>query len=265
LSAARSSVAKDPVYTPEWAARIDLAAAHRLAVQHGLDQVIYNHLTLTVPGTTDQFFLLPFGLHWAEVTASDFMTLDYAGRITSGGGTVQRSALCIHAPIHRAYPRQHACVLHTHMPYASALTRLEDPRLLPIGQTEVLLIDQVAYDMDYTGLARDLAEGERLAGILGPGKSILFLANHGVVVTGRTVAEAYDRLYSLERACQFQLFAMWTGKPLKLLPQSMIDTIHAQYAQPLIDGGQPGPEAGFELFFASLKRMLDESSPSFRS
>jgi ribulose-5-phosphate 4-epimerase/fuculose-1-phosphate aldolase len=257
--------ANDATETLERRARTDLAAAHRMAVRHGFDQAIYNHLTLTVPGASDQFLLLPFGLHWAEVTASAFMRVDYAGNIVAGRGAVQRSALCIHAPIHQAFPHQHACVLHTHMPYATALTRLDDPTLLPIGQTEILLIDQIAYDHDYTGLARELAEGERLAALLGPTKSILFLANHGVVVTGRTVAEAYDRLYSLERACQFQLFAMWTGKKLKLLPQEMIDTVRAQYARPLIDNGAPGPDDGFELFFASLKRLLDASEPAYRN
>ena len=111
----------------QWQARVDLAAAHRLAVQQGFSEGIFNHLTLAVPGRTDSFYLNPFGLHWSEVTASNLLTVSYDGKVLEGDGEVERSAFCIHAPIHRLN-RKHACVLHTHMPYASALTRLEDPR-----------------------------------------------------------------------------------------------------------------------------------------
>src|SRR5690242_15539876 len=81
--------------------RIDLAAAHRLAVQHGFHEGICNHFTMAVPGTTDRFLVIPYGLHWSEVTASSFMVVDYDGRIIAGDGEVERSAFCIHAPIHR--------------------------------------------------------------------------------------------------------------------------------------------------------------------
>src|SRR5207302_2249487 len=178
----------------EWQARVDLAAAHRLAVLHEFSEGIFNHLTLVVPGTNDRYLQIPFGLHWSEVTASSFLTVSYDGRILSGKGEIERSAFCIHAPVHRLVPN-HACVLHTHMPYASALTRLEDPRLLPIGQTEVGFLDDIAYDHEYTGLAMEPEEGERLAGVLGPAKRILFMGNHGVLVCGKSVAEAYDLLY----------------------------------------------------------------------
>jgi ribulose-5-phosphate 4-epimerase/fuculose-1-phosphate aldolase len=243
--------------------RIDLAAAHRLAVRHGLDQGIYNHLTVAVPGTDDRFLLLPFGLHWAEAKASDFIELGYDGQIRRGEGRIQRSAYCIHAPIHRRAP-QHAVVFHTHMPFASALARLRDPRLLPLGQSEAILLDDIAYDRDYSGLARDPAEGERLADILGPDKTILILAGHGVVVTGRSIAEAYDRLWSLERACQLQLYAQWTGQPLQLLTDAQLDLVRTQYAKPLIQDGDPGAGTGFALHFAALKRLLDRSEPDYR-
>ena len=96
--------------------------------------------------------------------------------------------------------------MHTHMPFASALTRLEDMRLLPIGQTEVGVLRNVAYDEHYTGPAFDPGEGERLARLFGD-KKTLFMANHGVATIGRTVAEAYDRLYYVERAAQVQVYA----------------------------------------------------------
>ena len=102
------------------------------------------------------------------------------------------------------------------MPYASALTRLEDPRIKEIGQTEVGMSGEIAYDDEYTGPALDPAEGARLARVIGD-KTVLFMANHGISTVGETVAEAYDRLYYVERAAQVQIYAMWTGQPLKQL------------------------------------------------
>ncbi|MFG1260609.1 class II aldolase/adducin family protein [Xanthobacter flavus] len=270
---ARSPVAAQRVATPQFspeeqAAREDLAAAHRLAVWHGFDQGIYNHLTVAVPGRDDAFLLPPFGLHWSEVTASGLLTVGYDGRLIAGEGEIQRSAFCIHAPIHRLHP-EHQVVLHTHMPYATALTRLEDNRLLPVGQTEILLIDEIAYDDAYTGLAREPEEGERLAALLGPEKKILFLAHHGVIVTGRTTAEAYDRLFALERACQVQLYALWTGRPLKQVPAPLVEKAQAQYRAGLLQAGQktaaPGQKPhGAELHFAALRRLLDRREPEYR-
>src|SRR5437773_9201831 len=156
----------------EWQARVDLAAAHRMAVSHGFSEGIFNHFTLAVPGRDDRYYQIPFGLHWSEVTASVLMEVGYDGAVLSGEGEVERSGFCIHAPIHRLIPK-HACVLHTHMPFASALARLADPRLLAIGQTEITFLDIVAYDAEYAGIAFDPAEGERLARVLGPDRKVL--------------------------------------------------------------------------------------------
>src|SRR5580704_13808795 len=125
----------------QWQARVDLAAAHRLAFMHGFSEGIFNHLTLVVPGRKDLYYQIPFGTHWSEVTASLFMEVGIAdGKVKRGIGDVERSCYCIHAPIHNLLT-QATAVFHTHMPYASALTRLEDPRIKEIGQTEVGLID----------------------------------------------------------------------------------------------------------------------------
>src|SRR5881275_1875287 len=121
--------------TERWQARVDLAAAHRLCVMQDFHEGIFNHLTYRVPGTNDRYYQIPFGLHWSEVTASCFMEIGYDGEVMSGEGEIERSAFCIHAPIHRIHP-QHACVLHTHMPFATALARLAEPHLAAIGQTE---------------------------------------------------------------------------------------------------------------------------------
>jgi ribulose-5-phosphate 4-epimerase/fuculose-1-phosphate aldolase len=243
--------------TAEWQARVDLAAAHRLAAIHGFSEGIFNHLTLTVPGKPGRYYQIPFGLHWSEVTASCIMEVSYEGEVLAGKGEVERSAYCIHAPIHRLNANA-AAVFHTHMPFASALARLENPQILPIGQTEVGFVSRTAYDDLYTGLAFDPAEGERLAGVLGE-KSVLFMANHGVVTVGRTVAEAYDRLYYLERVAQVQLYAMWTGQRLKHLPKDVVDHTVAQFKDSPRYYGKPS----YEHHFAALKRMLDRKEPDY--
>src|SRR6201994_1193675 len=198
-------------------ARVDLAAAHRLAVMHGFHEGIFNHLTLRVPGRNNRYDQIPFGLHWSEVTASCFMEVGYDGTRLAGEGEVEQSCYCIHAPMHRLLPGA-AAVLHTHMPFASALTRLEDQRILPIGQTEMGVMMEPASGDAYAGPGFEPAGGEGLAGVIGD-KTVLMMANHGVAVVGRTVAEAYDRLYYVERVAQVQLYAMSSGRQLKFLPQ----------------------------------------------
>jgi ribulose-5-phosphate 4-epimerase/fuculose-1-phosphate aldolase len=239
-------------------ARVDLAAAHRIAVRHGFNEGIYNHLTFLVPGRTDRYYQIPFGTHWSEVTASSFMEVGVDdGEIKRGSGDVERSCYCIHAPMHKALPQARA-VFHTHMPYASALTRLEDPRIKEIGQTEVGTMGQIAYDDMYTGPAFDPEEGRRLAKVTGD-KTILFMANHGITTMGETIAEAYDRLYYVERAAQVQIYAMWTGQKLKQLPAPVVEKTQRDYRDDHLYKG-PTPS---ERHFAALKRILDRKEPDY--
>jgi ribulose-5-phosphate 4-epimerase/fuculose-1-phosphate aldolase len=249
---------RDECSAAEWEARVDLAAAHRLAVMHGLHEGIFNHLTEVVPGKPDRYYQIPFGMHWSEVKASSFMEVGIDdGEVKRGAGEVERSCYCIHAPLHKALPQAKA-VFHTHMPFASALTRLEDPRIKEIGQTEVGLTDMIAYDDEYTGPAFDPGEGERLARVLG-NKSVLFMANHGVTTVGQSVADAYDRLYYLERAAQVQIYAMWTGQPLKQLPQRVIEKTKQEIGGARFYNG-PRPA---ERHFSALKRILDREQPDY--
>ena len=248
-------------YSPEeWQARVDLAAAHRLAYMHGFSEGIFNHLTLTVPGRIDRYYQIPFGSHWSEVTASTFMEVGIDdGEVKHGTGDVERSCYCIHAPIHKALPQARA-VFHTHMPFASALTRLEDPRIKEIGQTEVGLMGKIAYDDQYTGPALEPEEGERLAGVIGD-KTVLFMANHGVTALGDTVAAAYDRLYYVERAAQVQIYAMWTGQPLKQLPAAVVEKTKRDIGgSRYYTGLTPA-----ERHFGALKRVLDRTEPDYAS
>lgn len=253
-----SPKALDNYSTEEWQARVDLAAAHRLAYMHGFSEGIFNHLTLTVPGSTDRYYQIPFGTHWSEVTASTFMEVGIDdGLVKRGEGDVERSCYCIHAPIHKALPHAKA-VFHTHMPYASALTRLEDPRIKEIGQTEVGLSGEIAYDDEYTGPALDPAEGARLARVIGD-KSVLFMANHGISTVGDTVAAAYDRLYYTERAAQVQIYAMWTGARLKQLPAPVVEkTIRDYSGSSKFEGPSPS-----QRHFDALKRVLDRKEPDY--
>src|ERR1700757_437498 len=241
----------------QWQARVDLAAAHRLAVMHGFHEGIFKHLPLVVRGRSDRYYQIPFGMHWSEVTASSFMEVGIDdGEVKSGAGDVERSCYCIHAPIHKAAPQAKA-VFHTHMPYASALTRLEDPRIKEIGQTEVGMINEIAYDDEYTGPALDPEEGARLARVIGE-KSILFMANHGLSTVGGTVAEAYDPLFYVERAAQVQIYAMWTGQKLKRLPQPVVDRTKRD-----IGGGSRYNPSPAQRHFDALKRILDRKEPDY--
>ncbi len=248
----------------EWQARVDLAAAHRLAYMHDFSEGIFNHLTLVVPGRSDRYYQIPFGMHWSEVTASCFMEVGIDdGLVKSGAGDVERSCYCIHAPIHKALPQAKA-VFHTHMPYASALTRLEDPRIKEIGQTEVGMSGKIAYDDEYTGPAFDPAEGARLAKVIGD-KTVLFMANHGISTVGETVADAYDRLYYIERAAQVQIYAMWTGQKLKQLPDAVVDKTKRDIGRDIGGGNnvpryEPGPA---QRHFDALKRILDRKEPDY--
>ena len=241
----------------EWRMRVDLAAAHRLAHLHGFSEGIFNHLTTSVPGKPDRYLQIPFGLHWSEITASCFLEVGHDGKVLKGEGERELSGYCIHAPIHRLIPDA-VCVMHTHMPFASALARLEDPQIKPIGQTEVGLMKDVVYDDHYTGPAFDCAEGERLAGLLGS-KTVMIMANHGVLTVGKSVAEAYDSLYYLERVAQVQLYAMWTGQRLKPLPQDVVDKTMQTIGGPLY-----GKKPHWEHHFEALKRMLDRREPDYR-
>ncbi|MBM3484253.1 MAG: aldolase [Alphaproteobacteria bacterium] len=236
-------------------ARIDLAAAYRLAVLHGLNEGICNHFTLMVPGQRDRFLLIPFGMHWSEVRASNLLIVDFDGRVIEGDGYAEDTAFYIHAPIHRAYP-EFACVMHTHMTHALALNLIEDGRILPINQNALRYTDRIAYDDHYTGLAMDDAEGDRIVRAMA-GKPIAMLRHHGAIVCGAHVAAAYDDLYYLERTAMAQIAAMSTGRPLKLIEPDIERRAAAQIAA-FSNTDAHG------MHFAALKRLLDRTQPDYK-
>lgn len=231
--------------------RADLAAAFRLAARFGWHESIANHFSLAVTDDGGRFLLNPWGLHFSEIRASDLLVVDTKGKVVEGEGKVDRTAACIHGPIHARLPHAR-CVLHTHMPYATALSSIEGMRIEPIHQNGTRFYDQVAYDDDYGGLALEVDEGERICAALG-NKSVLFMANHGVTVVGRSVAEAFDDLYYLEMACRNQVLALSTGGKLKRMPEEVARKTAEQWRQ----CWEP------ETHFAALKRILVRKEPDY--
>jgi ribulose-5-phosphate 4-epimerase/fuculose-1-phosphate aldolase len=237
---------------PAWQVRGDLAAALRWAVRYGLHEGICNHFSLALPGTADRFLVNPQGLHWSEITASDLVVVDADGRVVEGRHTVEPTAFFIHSRIHRANPAARA-VLHTHMPYATALTLLEGGRLEPASQNALRYWGRVAYDDAYNGLAVSTAEGDRMCDKLG-NADVLFLANHGVIVIGPDIATAFDDLYYLERACMAQVLAASTGGELRLVPTAIAELTRRQMT---------GEDQQAALHFAALKRILEREAPGY--
>ncbi|MFP6620823.1 MAG: aldolase [Pirellulaceae bacterium] len=215
----------DPVYQ----AKLDLLAALRWAETEGLAEGICNHFSVLVPGTTDQFLLNPQGLHWSELTMSDLLIVDAEGNLLEGKHEAEPTAFFIHSRLHLAKPAAR-CVMHTHMPYATAISCSERGRVEWCSQNALRYYGRIGYDDSYHGLALDDAEGDRM-GSLVRDNDILFLANHGVVVTADSVAVAFDDLYYLERACMIQVLAESRGQPLKMIPAELCLETHRQIVE----------------------------------
>lgn len=244
---------KDQPAYGERAAREDLVCALRSAARLGLAEGVCNHCSLAVPAKPGQFLLNPQGLHWSEVMPDDLVIVDADGRHVAGKYAVEPTAFFIHGRIHRASPRAQ-CVLHTHMPYATTLTIIDGGELAWASQNALRFHGRIAYDREYNGLALDEAEGDRMAANVRDA-DVMFLANHGVIVCGPSVAYAFDDLYYLERACQLQLLAHGSGRPLKIVPEKIAAQTRSQMDA---ERGQS------ELHFAALKRILDREQPDWR-
>jgi ribulose-5-phosphate 4-epimerase/fuculose-1-phosphate aldolase len=249
------SISSPRAVDPVREAKVHLAAAHRLAVLDELEEGIDNHFTVTVPGRDDRYLILPFGLHWSEARASDMIVFEESGKTLEGDGVVELSAQCIHAPIHRLTGAR--VVMHTHQTWAVALNMLKDNRLLPASQTAAFFHGHVAYDDTYSGTADTLEEGERLARVIGD-KHVLFMKNHGVLVTGATVAQAYRRLYKLERVCRAQVLALGTGKPIEVLSEAIV----AEVQSPPVNDRHSRIERE-RMFFEAMMRVLDRENPGY--
>jgi ribulose-5-phosphate 4-epimerase/fuculose-1-phosphate aldolase len=250
VAARKIGTGADPVRE----ARVDLAAAHRLARHFGYDSGIFNHFTLTVPGATGRFLVKAHGLLMSEISASNLIVVDSEGAVVEGEGIVEASAFCIHSKIHELHPSAH-CVLHAHPPYCTWLADVKGGVVEMVDQDSVRFYDRIAYDEDYGGVAFDLDEGERIARTMGD-KPILISRSHGVTVTGASVSQAFDDLFYLEQACarQFRVYA--SGREAEMIPQAVLESLGDGY-----DDNYRAEAA--RLYFDALKRMLDSEMPGY--
>ncbi len=234
------------------AARIDLVAALRSAARMGLNEGVCNHFSLELPGAPDKFLINPQGFHWSELVPDDLMIVDEKGEVVEGKHKVEPTAFFIHGRIHLG--KRKKCVLHTHMPHATALCLLENGELdCAANQNAMRFWNRIGYDGEYGGVALDENEGDRICNALGD-RDIVFLAHHGVIVCGDNVAHAFDDLYYLERSCMVQVLAQGTGGRLKRAPTHLVEhaasQIESQRQQSV-------------LHFDALRRLLDRHEPGW--
>lgn len=234
-------------------ARVDLAAALRMAARLGLEEGICNHFSAMVPGRDDLFLVNPYGLAFREATASSLLVCDFHGNVLEGEGAPEATAFYIHARLHKECPRARAA-FHTHMPYATALSMVEGEPFIWAGQTALKFYGRTVVDEAYNGLALDESEGDRIAASLGAA-DILFLRNHGVMVTAPSIAEAWDDLYYLERAAEVQVKAQSTGRRLMPVPPEVAARTAAQI--------RAGDAESARLHLESVKRQLMKVEPEF--
>ena len=235
--------------------RADLAAAFRWAARLNFHEATANHFSAAVSDDGTKFLLNPRGRHFSQMRASELLLLDAHGAGGHANPAADPTAWYLHAHLHRFVP-QARCILHTHMPYATALACLADFEFLMLDQNACRFHDRIAYDRHYAGMALDDTEGERVARLLGPEKSVLFLGNHGVIVVGRSVAEAFDELYYLEKAAQLQVLALSTGRPLALVDDRTAALACEQWLN--------YPDVA-KVHFDELRRILDAETPDYAS
>ena len=242
------------ITAPEWAARQQLAACYRVFDLLGWTELIFNHITLRVPGEDGAFLINPFGLHFSEVTASSLIKIDLAGNMLSESAWgVNRAGFVQHAAFHRHLPDAH-CVMHTHTTAGMAVAALEAGLSISnfyAGQIAGL----VAYH-DFEGITVRDDEGPRLIADLGP-RRLMILRNHGLLAMGSTVPEAFLRLWVLERACQIQM----ASAPMGLLGEIPADVlaVHQRDQAKLVRPGAFG-----EAEFNALVRHVDRHDTGWR-
>lgn len=251
---AAGRIAATGVSDAERRARIDLAACYRLVAERGWGDLIYTHISLAVPDEPGRFLINPFGLMFEEVTASNLVKIDIQGNIV--GDTphaVNATGFTIHGAVHAA--REDArCVMHLHNEAAVAVSMLKDG-LLPLSQHALRFHGDLGYHR-YEGLALTDGEKARLVASLGQRKALL-LHNHGSLVTGRTVAEAFCLMDMLDKACRMQLAAQSTGAALVLPTPEVCEATFRQLT------ADPEPEG--ELEWPALLRRLDRLCPDYKN
>jgi len=218
---------QDRVSAEEWETRVNLAACYRLASHFRMTDLIYTHISARVPGPDHHFLINAFGLLWDEITASTLVKVTLDGDIVDDptGNGINRAGYVIHSAVHRARADVE-CVMHTHTQAGIAVSA-QDQGLLPISQHAMRFTGAIGYH-DYEGLALDLDEQARLVRDLGERKAMI-LRNHGLLTCAESIAEAFDLMYYLERACQTQIGAMAGGAKLRMPPPGVAEKTAGQF------------------------------------
>jgi ribulose-5-phosphate 4-epimerase/fuculose-1-phosphate aldolase len=249
--AARAAPA--PITEAERKARVELAACYRVFDMLGWTEMIFNHITLRVPGPEPRFLINPFGLHYREVKASNLVLIDLEGNVLRDSGwPINRAGFVIHSAIHGAMPEAH-CVMHTHTTNGVAVSCLKSG-LSSDNFYGAMLHGRVAYH-ELEGVTVDTGERSRIVRDLGD-KHVMVLRNHGLLSWGGNVAEAYLRLWTLQRACDVQVAAGLAGGELNRLSPQVIER--------MLGESGPGESRTCQDVFAALVRMVDARDPSYR-
>ncbi|WP_027017086.1 class II aldolase/adducin family protein [Comamonas composti] len=250
-----TSEVRRQVTDEEWQTRIELAAAYRLVAHFGWDDLIFTHISARVPGQQAQFLINPYGMLFDEITASNLVKVDHEGRpLMETEYDVNPAGFVIHSAIHEGRPEVQ-CVLHTHTPHGVAVSAQEQG-LLPISQQSIFPLARLAYH-GYEGVALRDDEKPRLVADLGQSNSLI-LRNHGLLTCGRSVADAFLAMYTLERACQIQILAQSGGGALTRIPGEILASA-GQQSREVTKGKGSG------LAWPGLLRRLDKLDPSYRN
>ncbi|MEE2694567.1 MAG: class II aldolase/adducin family protein [Pseudomonadota bacterium] len=242
---------KDEVSKEEWQQRVDLAACYRLIAHFGWDDLIYTHISARLTDNTNQFLFNPYGLMFEEMTASSLIKVDLDGTVVSGSEYgVNPAGFVIHGAI-LSGRRDVCCVLHLHTDQGMAVSAQEQG-LLPLSQIGASLCHDVAYH-EYDGPATGEDEKTRLARDLGE-KNLMILRNHGTLSVGQTIADAFLRIYGLERACRTQVLAMGSSAKIQLPSDQALAAIAAFDEE----------EGHAAMVWDALLRMLDRRDGSYR-
>ena len=243
----------------EWAVRVDLAACYRLIRHFGWDDLILTHNSARVPGKPNQFLINPMGLMFDEITGSNLIKIDLDGnQVEPSEYEPNHAGFVIHSAIYLGRPDVE-CVIHTHTEDTIAISAQEEG-LLPASQWAMWFHNRLAYH-DYEGISLDLDERERLQASIGQ-QPVLVLRNHGLLATGRNVAEAFHRTYLFERAAaaQVKMQAAAAGTKIVLPPVEVQGRQNVQFP----DAGNNSRLAG-QREWPSLLRLCDKLDASFRT
>lgn len=246
----------------EWALRIDLAACYRLVAMFDMVDMIYNHISVRLPDE-DAFLINPFGYHYSEITASSLIKVDIDGNVLYNPHEdygVNKAGFVIHSAIHRAR-HDAGCIIHTHTLDGMAVSAMKCG-LLPLTQTSMRFTN-VAYH-DYEGVVVDLDEQESIVRDLGDA-NVMILRNHGLLATGRTIPEAFNNIYRLERSCAVQIRVLSSGAEINMPDEAVINRTGQQLKlQPSADS--PGTQKPYGVLeWPALKRILDRKCPDYKT